>query len=197
MRALLLVDVQQDFLEGGSLGVPNSKAILPVIKRILPRFSLVVASQDWHPEHHISFVDSSLTSSRIKKWPRHCVQKSPGADFPKELNKNLIKFYFYKGSLLNEDSYSAFYIGENQQPTGLEQCLKDHGVTELYLAGMALEYCVKSTAEDALKKHFNVYLIEDAIAYFSLETKIAALKDLQDKGAKVIASKKLKFDYFF
>ena len=197
MRALLLVDVQQDFLEGGSLGVPNSRKILTVIAHILPQFSLVVASKDWHPENHISFVNSFLRSSRIKQWPEHCVQKSKGADFPKELKKNLIKKVFYKGSIPDEESYSAFYIGEHQQPTGLEQCLHDHGVTELYIAGIALEYCVKSTAEDALKKYFDVYLIEDAIAYFSFETKKAVLKDLQEKGAKLVSSKNLTADSFF
>jgi len=192
MKALLLVDVQQDFFKGGALAVDKAENIISVINQVMPCFELVIASKDWHPKNHISFLLSPYNSSHQKKWPEHCVQNTQGSALHADLKKDYVKKIFYKGIFEKEDSYSAFYIGEHGQSTNLDEFLLSHGVKDLFIAGVVLEYCVQSTAEDALKKHYNVWLIEDAIASFSKESKEKILKDLQLKGAFITKSKELK-----
>lgn len=194
MKALLIVDVQRDFLKGGALAVNKADEILPVINLLMPCFGLVVASKDWHPNNHISFETSSLRASACTKWPQHCVQNTSGADFPSVLKKDLIKKVFYKGDLEAEESYSAFYKGEHHQTTGLDEFLKSHNVQELYIAGIVLEYCVKASIEDALKKGYNVWVIEDAIASFSKDSKKKILNELNKEGAIIIKSKNLNIE---
>ena len=196
MKALLLIDVQKDFLRSGALAVHGADAIIPVINHLMPLFNLVIASKDWHPQHHVSFQSSTIKGPKKKKWPEHCILNTPGSAFPDDLKEEYIKKVFYKGTLEAQDSYSAFYIGENLQSTGLEEFLRAHNVDELYIAGIVLEYCVKSTAEDALNKDYKVWLIQDAIASFSLEDKEKILKDLQRRGAFLTQSNKITYENF-
>ncbi len=188
MQALLLIDLQQDFFQGGKLAVKGAERILPVINDLIPFFSLVVASKDWHPSDHASFTSSLICVSHIKKWPSHCVQNTQGAEFTACLNQDAITKVFYKGDLTQEESFSAFYKGEHKQSTGLDEFLKSQGVKDLYIGGIVCEYCVMATAEDALKKGYRVYMIEDAIASFSPQAKAEVFKELKNQGAHSVLS---------
>jgi nicotinamidase/pyrazinamidase len=149
MKALLIVDVQNDFCTGGTLAVPDGEEVVPVINTLMDRFSLIIASKDWHPAR----------SKHFEKWPKHCVQNTYGAAFHPQLNDENINEVFLKGTGTEDDGYSAFEATNNN----LEQYLKDHKVNDLYVCGLATDYCVLSSALDAHKKGFNVLVIEDAV----------------------------------
>jgi nicotinamidase/pyrazinamidase len=149
MKALLIVDVQNDFCSGGTLAVPEGEKVVPVINGIMDRFDLVVASKDWHPEH----------TRHFEKWPVHCVQHTFGAAFHPQLNDSKIKEVFLKGTGTEDDGYSAFEATSNN----LEQFLKSHHVADLYVCGLATDYCVRASALDAHRKKFNVLVVEDAV----------------------------------
>ncbi len=149
MKALLIIDVQNDFCTGGSLAVPDGEKVVPVINSILDRFTIVIASKDWHPEK----------TKHFDKWPVHCVQNTFGAAFHPQLDAEKIKEVFLKGTGSEDDGYSAFEATSNN----LEQFLRGHQVTDLYVCGLATDYCVLSSAMDAYKKGFNVLAIEDAM----------------------------------
>lgn len=148
MKALLIVDVQNDFCPGGALPVKDGDKVVPVINKLMPRFPLVLASMDWHPADAVHF----------KKWPPHCVQKTDGANLHKDLHTSMIQKIFLKGSEGKDDGYSAFEATN----MNLEGFLKDRGVTDLYIAGLASDYCVKETALDAIKRAFNTFVFIDA-----------------------------------
>ena len=159
MKALLVIDVQNDFCPGGSLAVKEGDQIVSGINRFMPQFDLVVASQDWHPENHGSFaVNHEKTPGELIElngltqilWPKHCVQGSAGAEFHAELNTDEIDAVFTKGENPLIDSYSAFYDNGHLNKTGLDDYLKSKQVTELFLCGLATDYCVKFTALDAV-----------------------------------------------
>ena len=156
MKALLIIDVQNDFIKGGTLAVQKSEKVIPVINKLMDKFDLIIASQDWHPNQTVHF----------DKWPAHCVAESRGAEFPSDLNKDKIDQIFYKGTGNKDDGYSAFEATNIQ----LTEYLKQKGVKDLYICGIALEYCVKASALDALKEGFNVFLVKDATATFSDES---------------------------
>lgn len=141
MRALIIVDVQNDFLPGGALAVPHGDEIIPVINRLQEECDVVIASKDWHPRNHCSF----------NQWPLHCIQESWGAEFPKGLHTEKIEKVFLKGELPDQESYSAF--------SKMEPYLKKRGVTELWIVGLALEICVKETAEEAQRKGWKAEII--------------------------------------
>lgn len=149
MKALLIVDVQNDFCTGGTLAVPDGEKVVPVINTLLDRFSLIVASKDWHPEN----------TRHFEKWPKHCVQNTYGAAFHPQLNDEKIQEVFLKGTSTEDDGYSAFEATSNN----LDTYLHDHKVNDLYVCGLATDYCVLSSALDAHKKGFNVLVIEDAV----------------------------------
>lgn len=149
MKALLIVDVQNDFCTGGTLAVPDGEKVVPVINTLLDRFSLIVASKDWHPEN----------TRHFEKWPKHCVQNTYGAAFHPQLNDEKIQEVFLKGTSTEDDGYSAFEATSNN----LDKYLHDHKVNDLYVCGLATDYCVLSSALDAHKKGFNVLVIEDAV----------------------------------
>ncbi len=150
MKALLIVDVQKDFCPGGTLAVPEGDKVVPVINKVMGAFPLVVASKDWHPQDTVHF----------KKWPPHCVQGTPGADFHPGLDVSRIKKTFLKGAHNKDDGYSAFEAANDN----LADFLRKNGVEELYVAGLATDYCVKATALDAEKNGFEAFVIEDAVA---------------------------------
>jgi nicotinamidase/pyrazinamidase len=176
MKTLLIVDVQNDFIKGGTLAVPDAEQVIPVINELMDKFDLILATQDWHPEKTVHF----------EKWPAHCIAGSKGADFPTELHKERINQIFYKGTGNKDDGYSGFEATNIE----LSNYLKERGISELYLCGIALEYCIKSSVLDALKEELEVFLIRDAIANFSKEQgKIdREYVELQEAGAQIVLS---------
>jgi nicotinamidase/pyrazinamidase len=150
MKALLIIDLQNDFLPGGALPAPEGDRIIPVINGMMDRFDLVIASRDWHPGD----------SSHFKRWPPHCIRNTGGASFPESLDAEKIKQEFLKGTGNEDDGYSAFEATN----VDLDEYLKKKGVTELFLAGLTTEYCVKSTALDAVRNGYETTVIADATA---------------------------------
>jgi nicotinamidase/pyrazinamidase len=172
MKALIIVDVQNDFCPGGALAVRDGDQIVPVINRILPRFDLIVATRDWHPPHHGSFAANhpgrkpgdmtELAGLPQVLWPVHCVAGTPGADFHPALDRSRIAHVVHKGTDPAIDSYSGFFDNGRRAATKLERILRDHHVDAVYVCGLATDYCVKATALDAVSHGFKTYLIEDA-----------------------------------
>lgn len=172
MNALILVDIQNDFLPGGALAVPNGDAIIPVVNRLQSLFPLVVATQDWHPRNHGSFAANhpgkrpseqiDLNGLPQTLWPVHCVQGSAGAELAPGLDRERIARIFQKGTDPGIDSYSGFFDNGHRRDTGMPEYLKGRGVTEVYVCGLATDYCVKFTALDAVGAGFKTHLIEDA-----------------------------------
>jgi nicotinamidase/pyrazinamidase len=172
MRSLIIVDVQNDFLPGGALAVNKGDQIIPVINDMIPRFDLVVATQDWHPVDHKSFAANhagakvgeviELNGLSQVLWPVHCVQQSPGAALAEKLDDQAIAKVFRKGLDREVDSYSGFFDNDRRNATGLGDYLKAQGAKEVFVVGLATDYCVKFTAVDANSLGFKTTLIEDA-----------------------------------
>jgi nicotinamidase/pyrazinamidase len=172
MKALLLIDIQNDFLPGGALAVPEGDRIVPIVNELLPSFDMVVATQDWHPANHGSFASNhpgheayqSIDLDGLPQvlWPVHCVQNTGGALFAPGLNTGVITRVFPKGMNPRIDSYSGFYDNGHRAATGLTQWLREQGVTELSVAGLATDYCVKFTVLDAIEEGFKVRLLTKA-----------------------------------
>jgi nicotinamidase/pyrazinamidase len=156
LKALVIVDVQNDFCPGGALPVPEGDLVVPIINELQSHFDLVVATQDWHPPNHLSFADNGGI------WPVHCVQQTCGAEFLPQLNQERISRVFQKGQDWEIDSYSGFFDNDHKRATGLGQYLKEAGVDEVYVCGLATDYCVLFTALDARRLGFETTLIEDA-----------------------------------
>ncbi len=177
LKALLIVDVQNDFCPGGALAVPEGDKVVPVINKIMDAFPLVIASKDWHPKDTVHFG---------KKWPPHCVQNTPGADFHPKLNASKIKKVFLKGSKNKDDGYSAF----EATSADLAEFLKKEGVEDLYVCGLATDYCVKATALDADKIGFETFVVEDAVAAVNVKPGDGekALKEMAHAGVTLIRS---------
>ncbi|HEY2720463.1 MAG TPA: bifunctional nicotinamidase/pyrazinamidase [Chitinophagaceae bacterium] len=173
MKALLLIDIQNDFLPGGALPVPNGDKIIPVVNKLQDSFELVVATQDWHPKNHKSFASNhegkkpfeivKLDGLEQTLWPDHCVQGAPGAEFSRNLNTNRVEVIFRKGTEPGIDSYSGFYDNGHRKSTGLAGYLRERKVTEVYVTGLAGDICVYFTAMDSLKENFKTYIVEEAI----------------------------------
>ncbi|WP_024653663.1 nicotinamidase [Borrelia persica] len=175
--ALMLVDIQNDFLELGALAVPNGREIVPLINRLQNCFNYVIATKDWHSENHISF----LSETNCNGWPKHCVQNTWGAEFPEDLDVRKINAVFLKGQDQNYDSYSGFFDDCNKKrPTGLLEYLRTNGIDVVFIAGLALDFCVKETLIDAHNLGFKTYLIVDATRSISPspELIIMELKEL-------------------
>lgn len=172
MKALIVVDIQNDFLQGGRLAVQGGNEIIPVINSIQEKFDLVIATQDWHPKGHKSFASQHSNKSVYDKidlngidqvlWPDHCVQGTVGAEISSELNQNKIEAIFRKGMNITIDSYSGFYDNGKLKCTGLGDFLKGRGVKEIFICGLAADYCVYFTAKDALELGFTSTIIENA-----------------------------------
>ena len=172
MKALILVDIQNDFLPGGALTVPDGDAVIPITNKLQPTFPLVVATQDWHPANHGSFAASHPAKNVFEQielnglpqtlWPVHCVQGTRGAELAEKLNRDRIAKIFPKGTDAGIDSYSGLFDNGHRKSTGLGEWLKAKGVTEVFVCGLATDYCVKFTALDAVQMGFKTHLIEDA-----------------------------------
>ena len=173
MRALVLVDIQNDFLPGGALAVPNADEVVPVANRLMPNYEYVVATQDWHPANHKSFasqhdghnVGDVITLGGVAQilWPDHCVQGSPGAEFASELNTDGIDHVVQKGTDPRIDSYSGFFDNDRKKSTGLGDHLRLRGINSVDVMGLATDYCVKFTALDAFALGFDVRLIVEGV----------------------------------
>lgn len=148
-KALLIVDVQNDFCPGGALGVEDGDKVVPVINSIIDQFDVVISSQDWHPEDSIHF----------EKWPPHCIANTHGADFHPDLKTEKINLKLLKGTENKDDGYSAFEATNASLPDYLR---KNH-IINLYVCGLTTDYCVKASVLDAIKEGFHTYLITDAV----------------------------------
>jgi len=171
MKALLLVDIQNDFLPGGALAVPDGNEVIAVANRLSKAFEQVVATQDWHPANHMSFVEShagrqigeTITRHGLPQilWPTHCVQFSFGAELSPELDLSNIGQIFQKGTDPRLDSYSGFFDNARRRATGLESYLREKRIDAVCVMGLATDYCVKFTALDAVSLGFKTILILD------------------------------------
>jgi nicotinamidase/pyrazinamidase len=202
MKALLLMDIQNDFLPGGALAVQEGDAVIPICNGIQHHFDVVVATQDWHPKDHRSFAANhkgketfeiiELNGLQQVLWPIHCVQGTAGAAFSDKINLNRAEAIFRKGMSSEIDSYSAFYDNGHLKSTGLSDYLKGKKVTEVYVAGLAGDYCVYFSAKDALQEGFKTYLIEDASRAIDSEGFEKAKRDIISKGGSIIGSSDLR-----
>ena len=170
--ALIVVDVQNDFLPGGALAVAEGHRVLDPINKLMPRFRSVYATRDWHPHNHQSF------AAHGGPWPYHCVQGSPGAELSPKLAHQHIKKIVSKGTDPETEGYSAF------DGTDLEQHLRSAGVKRVFVGGLATDYCIKATALDARARHFPVVVVTDAIAAVKVkpEDEAAALETMRAAG---------------
>jgi len=180
--AIIVVDVQNDFLPGGSMGVKDGDAVVPVINRLLPFFKTRVFTRDWHPEDHVSF--SSAPQFTDMSWPPHAVRGTKGAEYHPELQVPEDAIIVSKAPEKDKEAYSGF------QATDLAGQLGDKGVKRVFVGGVATDYCVKFTVEDALKEGFETYVVEDACRAVDVPegNGQAALDDMKKQGAKLITS---------
>lgn len=198
MKTLIIIDVQNDFVPGGSLAVPQGAAIVPVINSILPRFDLVVATQDWHPKDHKSFASNHPGKEPFEKielhgleqtlWPDHCVQGSEGARFHPDLDTTRVEAVFRKGMDVEIDSYSGFYDNGHKRTTGLAGYLREKGARDLYFCGLAGDICVFYSLVDALQEGFSSHLIEDAVRALDAPGFEEKKQEMIAKGAGIISS---------
>ncbi|MGI4834608.1 MAG: bifunctional nicotinamidase/pyrazinamidase [Janthinobacterium lividum] len=193
MNALLLIDVQLDFMPGGALAVPAGDAIVAGLNELQPSYDLVVATQDWHPLGHRSFASSHPGQAVFadiewqglpqRLWPDHCVQGTPGAALHPALDLNRVEAIFRKGTDPDLDSYSAFFDNGHRRATGLGAYLQARGVTQVAVAGLALDYCVYFSAKDALQAGFGVEVLTELTRGIAPDTIAAARQDLLARGA--------------
>lgn len=200
MKCLVLVDIQNDFLPGGALAVPDGDAVVPVVNRLQPLFPLVVATQDWHPPNHGSFAANhpgkkvfeqiDLNGLPQTLWPTHCVQNTKGAKLAASLNRQRIARVFPKGTDAGIDSYSGLFDNGHRKSTGLGEWLQAQGVTEVFVAGLATDYCVKFTALDATQMGFKTNLVEDASRGVNLQPGDVknAIEEMRRAGISVVTS---------
>lgn len=204
-RALIIVDVQNDFLPGGTLEVPHGDEVIEVANRIAPLFDVVVATQDWHPLDHVSFAknhpghvsgDSIEIDGRPQTlWPVHCVQGSQGAALSERLTLGQHVHVIRKGTDRDLDSYSAFFDNAREHATGLEPLLRGAGAGQLFVLGLATEYCVAATARDALDLGFEVFIVVDGCRGINARPgdSAEALEALCRGGARLITSDELPY----
>jgi len=180
---LIVVDVQNDFCPGGALAVPHGDEVVPIVNRLAEAFRHVVLTQDWHPRGHLSFASSHPGKQAFETiavpygpqvlWPDHCVQQTPGAEFHRTLRIPHAGLVLRKGTDRRIDSYSAFYENDRKTPTGLAGYLRERGVTRVFLAGLAYDFCVRYSAEDAHREEFIAFVIEDACRGIDLNGSVA------------------------
>jgi nicotinamidase/pyrazinamidase len=200
LKALILVDIQNDFMPDGALPVKGGDKIVPIVNTLMKSFGLVVATQDWHPKDHGSFASNQPGSvvgqiidlngiSQIL-WPDHCVQNTHGAEFHQDLKKNPITKIFPKGTDKTIDSYSGFFDNGRLKSTGLADYLKEKNINQVYICGLATDYCVKFTALDAVTEGFETYVINDACRGVNLNAHDSdkAIEEMKKAGCKIIES---------
>ena len=197
-KALIIVDVQNDFVPGGALAVKEGNNIVPVINALQKKYDLIVATQDWHPSNHKSFASNHpgqnigevifLGNAQQVLWPDHCIEGTTGANFFEKLNLSRVKKIFKKGTNPEIDSYSGFFDNDQKSQTGLGDYLKAEGVRDVTIVGLATDYCVKFTAMDAIKMGFNVTVNLKGCRGVELnQGDIAtAINEMRNSGVKII-----------
>lgn len=202
-EALLIVDVQNDFIPGGALAVSEGDLIVPIINQLQEKYQHVIATQDFHPSDHGSFAIQhpgknpgemiELAGLPQVLWPVHCVQGSQGADFHPELETKSWEMIFQKGKNPEVDSYSGFFDNARRGDTGLAAYLQENQIDTVFVCGLALDYCVKFTALDAKSLGFETYLIEDATRAVNLSPTDGelAIQEMKEKGIHIISSKSI------
>jgi nicotinamidase/pyrazinamidase len=203
VRALLLVDLQNDFMPGGALGVADGDMAVPVANALMPRFALVIATQDWHPANHGSFASNNpghavgdvieLGGVPQVLWPDHCVQQMPGASFNSAVDVAGIDAVVRKGTDPAVDSYSAFFDNDGQTDTGLNELLNSQGVDEIVIMGLATDYCVRWTVLDAIGLGFGVTVVTDGCRAVDVSPGDgeASLAEMHAAGARLTTSAEL------
>ena len=180
---LIVVDVQNDFCPGGALAVPRGDEIVPIVNRLAARFRNVVLTQDWHPAGHFSFASTHPGKKPFETiaapygaqvlWPDHCVQGTPGAEFHRSLQIPHAALVVRKGMDRTINSYSTFYENDRTTPTGLIGYLRERGFSRVFLAGLAFDFCVRYSAEDARREGFTVFVVEDACRGIDVDGSVA------------------------
>jgi nicotinamidase/pyrazinamidase len=194
---LLVVDVQNDFCPGGALAVRDGDRVVAPVNRLARRFAHVLLTQDWHPRGHLSFASShpgkrpfettKLSYGEQVLWPDHCVQGTEGAAFHPALDVPHAELVLRKGFRRDIDSYSAFYENDRKTPTGLAGYLRTRGLRRLFLAGLATDFCVLYSAEDARREGFDVVVIEDACRGIDLNGSLAAaFASMRGRGVAIV-----------
>jgi nicotinamidase/pyrazinamidase len=203
MKVLVLVDLQADFLPGGALAVPDGDLVVPIVNSMQMAFPLVVATQDWHPANHGSFAANHPGKKPFEQidlnglpqtlWPVHCVQNTPGAALAPDLKRERIAKNFQKGTDPGIDSYSGFFDNGHRKSTGLGEWLKEQAVTEVFVCGLATDYCVKFTALDAVQAGFKTSLIEDACRGVNLRPDDVknAIADMKAAGVRIVMTSQI------
>ena len=196
MNALILIDIQNDFLPGGSLEVPNGDEIIDNVNSIMDNYNIVVATKDWHPKNHISFASNHKNKKVGQKikinnldqmlWPDHCIKDSKGSEFPEKLDSHKIHKIFYKGVDSNIDSYSGFYDNGKIRSTGLSNFLKKSNINQVDIVGLATDYCVKYSSIDAYNEGFRTKVLCCCVRGISVETTETAFKEMKDMGISII-----------
>ena len=203
-KALVLVDLQNDFTPGGSLAVREGDAVIPVANAVQKKFELIVATQDWHPQSHGSFASNhrgkdpgdmiELGGLPQVLWPDHCVQGSRGAEFHPVLDRSHFARVFRKGTDPEIDSYSTFFDNAHRESTGLGDYLKEQKVTDVYLLGLATDYCVKYSALDAVNLGFKTHVVIDGCRGVELnpgDTQ-AAVDEMRKAGVEILTSGEIR-----
>jgi nicotinamidase/pyrazinamidase len=200
MKALIIVDLQNDFLPGGALPVPHGDDVIPLANELQRHFDLVVATQDWHPPDHGSFAANHkgkkpgdriiLDGIEQILWSAHCVQNTRGAEFAAAFDTSRIAHVFQKGIDPRIDSYSTFFDNAHRRHTGLAHYLEKRSVKDIYLMGLALDYCVKYSALDASQLGLNTHVIVDGCRGIELESGDIdrALNEMKRAGATILKS---------
>lgn len=192
MKALIIVDVQNDFLPGGALEVAQGDEVISVINSIQSKYDLVVATQDWHPLHHKSFASQhpannlfdviELNGLEQTLWPNHCVQGTHGAEFSDRLEQNRMEAIFRKGMDKEVDSYSGFYDNGHRKNTGLHGYLQNKAVTEVHICGLAADFCVYFTALDALRLGYKTAIVSKGTKAINKEAYMTKKEIFMQKG---------------
>ena len=192
MTALVLVDLQNDFTPGGSLAVSGGDEVVAVANALIPRYGLVIATQDWHPSEHVSFAANHPGRSpgdvvevhglSQELWPPHCVQDTPGADFHADLKVGRVDEVVRKGVDPDIDSYSTFFDNARLRATGLEQLLREHGIGEVHLMGLATDFCVRFSVLDAVDLGFDTVVVVCGLVYVICLLLVLSTRRTLDRG---------------
>lgn len=196
-KVLLIIDVQNDFLPGGALAIPEGDQIIADINAVQEDFDLVVATQDWHPPTHKSFASNHPGKKAFERieyrdttqvlWPDHCVQETIGADFSKALRMHRVQAIFRKGMHPDVDSYSVFFDNMRLQATGLESYLKGMDIRQVFVCGLAGDYCVYYSALDAKRSGFDTYCLCSLTRQIAKDSFERALEDMKQRGIYLVS----------
>lgn len=201
MKTLIVIDVQNDFMPGGSLAIPAGDKIVPIINRIQDKFDLIVAAQDWHPRDHVSFASNHSGKKSFDQieihgqlqtlWPDHCIQGTTGSLFHPKLQTQNWEAIFRKGTDREIDSYSAFYDNGHLKSTGLAGYLREKGASQIYFCGLAADICVYYSLYDALKEGFTCFFIEDASQPMDVAGFEAIRNRMISLGVQIVSSENI------